>query len=289
MRSHSVTTMLFAAVLVAAISELTIPMGAQLFSSSSSSTSSSSITTTSVIKLRPNKIRRPESCRENLPRKSEDLPVLVVTARVKEVYLVGDGANGSTTTNIGGGLMPPSPPQQANTAESYSMSSLNQNTNKALVNIERVIKGNKQLTGADIIVSGFNSSNSSPCPNFVIPNDTLIFLLNHENNKQYSIQGTNLLSMNLNNLDRINAIAADETYKRRPAIEDILCEVHYCAYGRCVVNDRNQTSCQCPESCPPLPSPVCGSDNSTYTNECHLIKEGCRRQRPLFVTKESVC
>lgn len=251
-------------------------VSAQLFgspfgsSSTSTSTTTTTTTTTNIIRLRQNRPRhRPsESCRESLPRKSEDLPALVITGRVKEVYLSEQAPNANSTT----------PSAQSPDA------------NRALVNIVRVIKGNKQLAGGDIVVSGFNSSSAMPCPNYVIPNDTLIFLLEPKGDKKYSIQGSNLLSMNLHNLDRINAIANDELYKRRPPIEDILCEAHYCPYGRCVVDERtNQTSCKCPDHCPPLPSLVCGSDNTTYANECHLIKEGCRRQKPLFVTKEAAC
>lgn len=249
----------------------------------------------SVIRLRANRLRRPEFCRESLPRKSDDLPALVVTARVKEVYLSGEDVRTSNVTNITttvilNGVATTST-QSFSSAGGASNIGSDPRSNKALVNIIRVIKGNKQLDGADIIISGFNSSSSTPCPNFVKPNDTLILLLNQEGERRYSIQNSNLLSMNLNNLDRINAIAADEPYKRRGPIEDISCEAHYCPYGRCVVaNERTgQLTCQCPDSCPPLPQPVCGSDNTTYTNECHLIKEGCNRRRPLFVTKESSC
>jgi len=232
------------------------------------STGSTSITA-SLIRLRANRLRRPEFCRENLPRKAEDLPALVITGRVKEVYLANEANNSS------GG-------QESNRQQAA--------LNRALVNVGRVLRGNQQLVGGDILVSGFNSSNATPCPNYIKPNDSWILLLNQEEGeRRYSIQGSNILSLNLNNLDRVNAIAADEPFKRRGPIEDILCEAHYCAYGRCLANERGKLTCQCPEDCPSSSSPVCGSDNSTYQSECHLIKEGCKRQRPLFVTKESSC
>lgn len=275
-----------------AMRQVTIPLATLLvalmlpvkaYQSGSSVVSTSSITTSSIIRLRGNKLRRPELCRESLPRKSEDLPSLVITGRVKEVYLAGEPAQTSS-----GPLAAVVRDQQV--ANSIGATGGNKAENKALVTIIRVFKGNQQLVGSDIIISGFNSSNSTPCPNYVKPNDTWILLLNQLGERRYAIQDSNILSLNLNNLDRIDAISKNEPFRRRPPIEDILCEAHYCAYGRCVANERTkQVSCQCPDTCPPLPVPVCGSDNTTYTNECHLIKEGCRRQRPLFVTKETAC
>ena len=229
-------------------------------------------TTTTTIRLRT-RGRRPEACRESLLRRAEELPALVVVGRVREVYLAAGSEANSSTAGV------------------VSAQGQQPHQNRALVNVGRVVKGNKQLLNTDIIVTNFNSSSAQPCPNYVKPNDTLILLLNHDGDRKYSVQAGNLLSMNLNNLERINAIASDEPYKRRNPIEDILCEAHYCPYGRCaIVDERNQrVACQCPDSCAPLPALVCGSDNATYANECHLIREGCRRQRPLFVTKEGSC
>lgn len=207
--------------------------------------------------------------------------MLVITGKVKEVYLVSDAENGTTAAAAA----------MQQTQLSGPFMGLAGNTNKALVNVGRVIRGNQQLLNTDIIVSGFNSSNSTPCPNYIKQNDTLILLLNHEADRRYSIQANNILSMNLVNLDRVNALANDEALKRRPQIDDILCEAHYCAYGRCaVINEKlGQVSCQCPDVCQASYSPVCGSDNVTYTNECQLIREGCRLKRPLFVTREVAC
>ena len=262
-----------------------------------SSTSSSS-STVSLIRLRASRLRRPESCRDQLPRKLDELPPLVAIGRVREVYLSGSeqppvagaptssGANNSAAAALG--------------AEPHN--------NRALVTLQRVLKGKSELVNTDIVVTNFNASNPAltQCPNFVKPNDTLILLLTPEQEaRKYSIvQGGNLLSMNLNNLDKINALVSEDPALRRsrPPIEDILCEAHYCPFGRCRIVDqaRNQVRCECPDSCPSellnfqqqqqqQQQPVCGSDNVTYATECHLVREGCRLKRPLFVTKESVC
>lgn len=263
------------------------------YAQSSSSSSSSSTTITSTIRLRANRLRRPESCREALPRRADELPALVAVARVKEVYLVSDAPPSVVAAQQ----------QAAATLElPAEVTSLLQppRVNHALVQVGRVIKGNQQLVGSDIIISGFNSSSAQPCPNYVKPNDTYILLLQPTSDgdgRKFALFNNNLLSMNLNNLDKINAIASDEPYKRRGNIEDILCEAHYCAYGRCVANESTrQVSCECPTTCPSsglvggsIVGAVCGSDNNTYTSECHLIREGCRIKRPLFVTKEAAC
>jgi len=265
------------------------PQPIQTASSQSVQASSTTLISSSRVstsRIRPNRLRRPDFCRESLPKKSDDLPALVAIGRVKEVYLSNGNGNGEQASMQAN--------SNATSQAAQSQVGADPQNNKALVRLERIIKGKRELLNTDIIVSGFNSSNPAltQCPNFVKPNDTLILLLNQlEAAKRYSIQGNNLLGMNLYNLDRINALAQDEIPKRRPPIEDILCEAHYCAYGRCKIVDaeRGQVRCECPDFCPPLPAPVCGSDNTTYANECQLIKEGCRRQRPLFVTKESSC
>lgn len=253
---------------------------------------SRTITTISTTNTQIVKFRRPDICRENLlSRKASELPALVITGRIKEVYL----------TNLD-----TQQPLTINHLSVDTLGPLNNATNqRALVTINRVLKGSQDLVDSDIIVSGFNGTNASPCPNSIKPNDTWIMLLDQEADRRYTIQGQNLISLNLANLDRINAIAADEPLKRRPNIDDILCEAHYCAYGRCRVKvDENiskpesgltltvtnkSVECHCPDSCPPLPNPICGSDNATYTNECHLIREGCRLKKPLFVTKLYPC
>lgn len=210
-------------------------------------------TSSNAIRLRANRLRRPEQCKENLPKKFDDLPELVIIAKIKEVY-----------TSLSSTL---------NSLLSSQQDATNNNNNqtvdqqlKALVNVARVFKGNQRLEGSNILVTGFNTTSSTSCPNYIKPNDTVILLLNSEaSDRSYAIQNGNLLSMSLNNLDKINAIVADEQFKRRSPIEDILCEAHYCPYGRCKVSEQqNSVSCECPDICTMNYSPVCGSDNTTY-------------------------
>lgn len=242
-----------------------------------SSSSSITVTTTNqIVRLRANRLRRPEACKDTglSNMRLEDFPNLSIVGRIKEVYLSGDNGQPLTVTQL-----------DANTLSNLSTA----NNQRALVNIERIFKGNKDLLNTDIIVTGFNGTNSTPCPNFIKPNDTWIMLLDNQGDRKYSINGNNLFNLNLSNLDRLNSIVMGEPYKRRPAIEDILCEAHYCPYGRCRAKESGELECHCPDYCDLVSNPICGSDNTTYTNECHLIKEGCNRQKPLFVTKLSAC
>uniref|UniRef100_A0A3B3Z8K4 Kazal-like domain-containing protein n=1 Tax=Periophthalmus magnuspinnatus TaxID=409849 RepID=A0A3B3Z8K4_9GOBI len=50
--------------------------------------------------------------------------------------------------------------------------------------------------------------------------------------------------------------------------------------------------CKCNLSialCPLLVAPVCGSDSSTYTNECELEKAQCTNQRRIKVLRKGPC
>lgn len=68
------------------------------------------------------------------------------------------------------------------------------------------------------------------------------------------------------------------------------CEKTYCAWGAsCVVSENGKAICQCPVDCSPNPQPVCGSDNVTYTNHCHLRQESCQRRKNTRVRHQGAC
>ena len=39
--------------------------------------------------------------------------------------------------------------------------------------------------------------------------------------------------------------------------------------------------CACPDMCPSLGEPVCGSDGKTYENVCKARKESCEKKKDL--------
>ncbi|XP_075676321.1 agrin-like isoform X2 [Dermatophagoides pteronyssinus] len=65
-----------------------------------------------------------------------------------------------------------------------------------------------------------------------------------------------------------------------------------CQYGaECILDEyTNQSYCRCPlTSCPDDYQPVCGSDNITYINKCHLKLESCNKQQNIRITLNGTC
>lgn len=54
--------------------------------------------------------------------------------------------------------------------------------------------------------------------------------------------------------------------------------------------DPSKTECVCKKMvCPSVVAPVCGSDSSTYSNECELEKAQCNTQRRIKVLRKGPC
>lgn len=54
--------------------------------------------------------------------------------------------------------------------------------------------------------------------------------------------------------------------------------------------DPSKAECVCKRvECPSLVAPVCGSDSSTYSNECELEKAQCNSQRRIKVLRKGPC
>ncbi|XP_020299873.1 agrin-like isoform X1 [Pseudomyrmex gracilis] len=68
------------------------------------------------------------------------------------------------------------------------------------------------------------------------------------------------------------------------------CEKTYCAWGAtCVVSESGKAMCQCPADCPSTSDPVCGSDDVTYTNYCHLRQTSCLKRKNTRVKHQGAC
>ena len=55
-------------------------------------------------------------------------------------------------------------------------------------------------------------------------------------------------------------------------------------YANCVVNKEGKPVCDCPKICTFDYSPVCGSNNQTYSNLCSMKVDSCAKE--ILIEKE---
>eukprot|EP00106_Octopus_bimaculoides_P012705 XP_014780147.1 PREDICTED: agrin-like [Octopus bimaculoides] len=69
------------------------------------------------------------------------------------------------------------------------------------------------------------------------------------------------------------------------------CDSHFCAFGaECHVNNTvMKPYCRCIEKCNDIFSPVCGSDQVSYTNECNLKRSSCLKKKRIKVLIAQAC
>ncbi|XP_022100567.1 agrin-like isoform X2 [Acanthaster planci] len=67
------------------------------------------------------------------------------------------------------------------------------------------------------------------------------------------------------------------------------CELHTCDFGAICEMGPKGPQCVCPEECVNFDSPVCGSDDVTYANECELNVQACRQQAVISVVSQGEC
>ncbi|CAH8670707.1 unnamed protein product [Schistosoma margrebowiei] len=69
------------------------------------------------------------------------------------------------------------------------------------------------------------------------------------------------------------------------------CLHHKCRWQgeKCQVDINGQAKCTCPEPCPSVVSPVCGSDGVTYDSTCHLERTACQKMREIRVIYSGEC
>ena len=152
------------------------------------------------------------------------------------------------------------------------------------------MRGKQSLEGQRVTVDGFEGED--PCSPEIKKSDTLILLLEPVTEGLFRLNGT-IIRVNLNNLDRIQAIIADSPYRKRIEVIEQPCETHYCPHNADCVEDtslgQRTPKCVCPTSCPHAYEPVCGSDGETYNNACRLRMDTCLRAKNVFIRYPGIC
>nr|XP_057941190.1 agrin isoform X4 [Doryrhamphus excisus] len=185
------------------------------------------------------------------------------------------------------------------------------NTYSCKVRVWRYLKGKTSINreilldgGNKVMIVGFG--NPGVCDNQVATGDTRIFFLNPApvsmglEHKNALMLNSSLMRITLRNLEDVEHcveahkyIVADKPPHFTPAQPPDGCRGMLCGFGAVCERDPSDPSearCICKRvDCPSLVAPVCGSDSSTYSNECELEKAQCHTQRRIKVLRKGPC
>ncbi|XP_076596612.1 agrin isoform X8 [Chaetodon auriga] len=185
------------------------------------------------------------------------------------------------------------------------------NTYSCKVRVWRYLKGKSSVNreilldgGNKVMIGGFG--NPGICDNQVATGDTRIFFLNTApqslgpEHKNELMLNSSLMRITLRNLEDVEHcveahkyIIADKPPHFTPAQPPDGCRGMLCGFGAVCERDPTdpaKAECVCKRvDCPSLVAPVCGSDSSTYSNECELEKAQCNTQRRIKVLRKGPC
>ncbi|XP_044065868.1 agrin isoform X2 [Siniperca chuatsi] len=185
------------------------------------------------------------------------------------------------------------------------------NTYSCKVRVWRYLKGKSNVNheilldgGNKLMIGGFG--NPGICDNQVATGDTRIFFLNPASesmgpeHKNELMLNSSLMRITLRNLEDVEHcveahkyIIADKPPHFTPAQPPDGCRGMLCGFGAVCERDPTdpaKAECVCKRvDCPSLVAPVCGSDSSTYSNECELEKAQCNTQRRIKVLRKGPC
>ncbi|XP_077465275.1 agrin isoform X7 [Stigmatopora argus] len=179
------------------------------------------------------------------------------------------------------------------------------NTYSCKVRVWRYLKGKASINreilldgGNKVMIGGFG--NTGICDNQVATGDTRIFFLNPApeamgpEHKNELMLNSSLMRITLRNLEDVEHCVEDKPPHFTPAQPPDGCRGKLCGFGAvCERDPKDPANAEClckrMDNCPSLVAPVCGSDSSTYTNECELEKAQCRSQRRIKVLRKGPC
>uniref|UniRef100_A0A8C0FVF4 Agrin n=1 Tax=Bubo bubo TaxID=30461 RepID=A0A8C0FVF4_BUBBB len=173
------------------------------------------------------------------------------------------------------------------------------------VRVWRYLKGKDIVTheilldgGNKVVIGGFGDP--LICDNQVSTGDTRIFFVNpapqymwpaHRNELMLN---SSLMRITLRNLEEVEHCVEGEPWLTAVSVSvPAACRGMLCGFGAVCERsptDPSQASCVCKKTaCPVVVAPVCGSDYSTYSNECELEKAQCNQQRRIKVISKGPC
>ncbi|XP_049733524.1 agrin isoform X1 [Elephas maximus indicus] len=182
-----------------------------------------------------------------------------------------------------------------------------QHTYSCKVRVWRYLKGKDVVTpeslldgGNKVVIGGFGDP--LICDNQVSTGDTRIFFVNpappylwpaHKNELMLN---SSLMRITLRNLEEVEHCVEDKPGTHftpaAPTPPDA-CRGMLCGFGAvCELSAEGPgpASCVCKKSaCPSVVAPVCGSDASTYSNECELQRAQCTQQRRIRLLSRGPC
>ncbi|XP_076133453.1 agrin [Alosa pseudoharengus] len=179
------------------------------------------------------------------------------------------------------------------------------NTYSCKVRVWRYLKG-KTMVNGEVLLDGGNKvmiggfGDPGICDNRVSTGDTRIFFVNlapeymwpaHKNELMLN---SSLMRITLRNLEEVENYVEDKPVHFTPAPQPPDgCRGMLCGFGALCERDPADPSkgvCVCKRTpCPSVVAPVCGSDSSTYSNECELEKAQCNMQRRIKVLRKGPC
>ncbi|XP_053339274.1 agrin [Clarias gariepinus] len=178
------------------------------------------------------------------------------------------------------------------------------NTYSCKVRVWRYLKG-KTMVNGELLLDGGNKvmiggfGDPDICDNQVATGDTRIFFVNlapedmWPGHKNELMLNSSLMRITLRNLEEVELCVEDKppTPPHIPPPDG--CRGKLCGFGAVCERDSTDPSkgeCVCKKMvCPSVVAPVCGSDSSTYSNECELEKAQCNTQRRIKVMRKGSC
>uniref|UniRef100_A0A673X066 Agrin n=1 Tax=Salmo trutta TaxID=8032 RepID=A0A673X066_SALTR len=179
------------------------------------------------------------------------------------------------------------------------------NTYSCKVRVWRYLKG-KTMVNGEVLLDGGNKvmiggfGDPVICDNQVATGDTRIFFVNlapeymwpaHKNELMLN---SSLMRITLRNLEEVeHCVDGKSPLCLFPSSLWAGCRGMLCGFGAVCEReaaDPSKAECVCKKmACPSVVAPVCGSDSSTYSNECELEKAQCNTQRRIKVLRKGPC